>query len=193
MCDLSVSAITHAGISPTSHRPRLHGPPCTVGGPWSGAGSTRCSLSEGSPGRGRARRTPCARAGSGSGVTGRGRPSPASSCSDDVRAPRRWRAAVRLPRRPEARACARRPRHRRQRALLPGRRRLDGRLHRLPAATGRRAGDRARRRVTASWTGRLRNDPRVEVLERTNARHLDARTSFRTRPILRRSTSPSSR
>ena len=66
-----------------------------------------------------------------------------------------------------------RRRHRPRRAPLPGRRRLDRRLHRLPAAARRGA----RRRLDVAygeldWS--LRTDERVTVLERTNARSLAA-------------------
>ena len=61
------------------------------------------------------------------------------------------------------------------------RRRLDRRLHRLPAA----ARGRARRRLDVAYGElhwRLRNDPRVTVLERRNARDAARPTSFPTGP-----------
>ena len=57
-------------------------------------------------------------------------------------------------------------------APLPGRRRLDRRLHRLPARGGGRARRRPRRRLRRVLSWRLRGDPRVTVIERTNAREL---------------------
>ena len=63
------------------------------------------------------------------------------------RARGRAAAAFRLPRRREARERARRARRRRGRRRLPRRRRVDGRLHGLPAPARRGARDRARRRL----------------------------------------------
>ena len=79
---------------------------------------------------------------------------------------------VRLARRDQARQRARRDAG----STCAGRRALDvgastGRLHRLPAAARRPRGDRRGRRLR-ELDYRLRNDPRVAVLERTNARAL---------------------
>ena len=99
-------------------------------------------------------------------------------------------AAVRLARRREARARARRVRRRPGRARLPRRRRLDRRLHRRACSSAGAA------RVIALDVGygqlhpRLRGDPRVTVLERTNARDADA--SCRSRPSSSPATSRSS-
>ena len=57
-------------------------------------------------------------------------------------------------------------------ARLPRRRRLDRWLQRLPAAAGRRSGDRRSTSPTDRSTSSLRNDPRVTVIERLNAREL---------------------
>ena len=81
-------------------------------------------------------------------------------------------AAVRLARRAQARERARRVRRRPGRARLPRRRRVDRRLHRRPAPARRAAGDRARRRLRPAARSACRDDPRVTVLERTNARAL---------------------
>ena len=60
------------------------------------------------------------------------------------------------------------------------RRRVDRRLHRLPAAARRAPRRRARRRLRrARW--KLRQDERVTVIERANARHLTPASS-RSRP-----------
>ena len=56
---------------------------------------------------------------------------------------------------------------------LPGRRRLDRRLHRRAAARRARARWWRSTSATASWSGRLRNDPRVRVHDRTNIREID--------------------
>ena len=73
----------------------------------------------------------------------------------------------------QARQRARGARDRPRRAALPGRRRVDRRLHRLPAPARRGARGRRSTSPTASCTGALRTDPRVTVLERTNARALE--------------------
>ena len=73
---------------------------------------------------------------------------------------------------------------------LPRRRRVDRRLHRLPAPARRRARDRARRRLRPAPPSACATTHRVTVLERVNARHLP---ELRTRPSSSRATSRSSR
>ena len=175
MCDLCVSG--HTWSFSANRRARSHAParsrsrhvPLT---PWSGAGSTRCSPSAGSPARGPARRPRCARAGCGSGATDRRASKPSELVPRRRRAARRGGAALRLARRPEARAGARRPR-----ASTSG----GAPAWTSGASTGGFTDCLLRRgaaRVIALDVGygqldwRLRNDPRVEVLERVNAREL---------------------
>jgi 23S rRNA (cytidine1920-2'-O)/16S rRNA (cytidine1409-2'-O)-methyltransferase len=96
----------------------------------------------------------------------RSRPTSRSSCSG--RHPR-----FVGPGRREARGGAGPLRRRPGRTPLPGRRRVDGRLHRLPAAARRHRGGRRRRRLRQLHE-RLRSDARVRNLERTNIRDLAA-------------------
>ena len=106
-------------------------------------------------------------------------------------------AAPRPPRSSRAAASSSRTRSRRSASTvagraLPRRRRLDRRLHRLPAPARRRARDRARRGLRRAGLA-LRTDDRVTVLERVNARALTPdRAAVPARPG-RRSTSRSSR
>ena len=89
------------------------------------------------------------------------------------RAGRRRGSALRLARRAQARAT------RSTRSgidvdgpRLPRRRRLDRRLHRLPAAARRRPRDRARRRPRPARLARCGTTPASTVIERVNARDL---------------------
>ena len=159
---------------------------------WSGAGSTPCSLSAASPGS-RTSAAASVRAGRvGSAATAGGRRSPASSCPTTLELLVDGEPALRLPRRAQARARPRRPR-----IDVDGRSCLD-----VGASTGgftdcllqtrRRAGDRHRRRATGSSTGRFA----TTHASRCSSAPMPGtwrRTSFRTCPTLRRSTSPSSR
>ena len=123
---------------------------------------------------------PVAFAGSGVGAGGRGPAArweaarkPGQLVADDVKLEVVGAAAIRLARRYQARQRARRDRRRPRRPPRARRRRLDRRLHRLPAA----ARGRARRRLDVAYGElhwRLRNDPRVTVIERRNARDLRA-------------------
>ena len=94
------------------------------------------------------------------GADGARAPSPASSCADDVELARRRGPALRLARRHQARQRARRERARGRRPPLPRRRRLDRRLHRLPARSGRRARRRARRRLRRAQLAAARRPAR---------------------------------
>ena len=60
-----------------------------------------------------------------------------------------------------------------RRAAVPRRRRVHGRVHRLPAPARRAATWSRSTSPTASSHWRLRNDPRVTVIERRNARELE--------------------
>jgi hypothetical protein len=71
----------------------------------------------------------------------------------------RGRTPIRLAGRPEARACPRRPRNRRRGPIVPGRRRLHRRIHRLPTAAGSGAGCRRRRGLRAARLGASQRPP----------------------------------
>ena len=118
-----------------------------------------------------------------------------SNVGADARARGRSRAAVRLARRRQAADRARRLRRRPVGRALPRRRRLDGRLHRLPAAGAARL---AVMRASTSGAGqlheRLRQDPRVDGRSSgVNARALEPRRCRSPRDARGRSTSRSSR
>ena len=76
-----------------------------------------------------------------------------------------------LPRRREARRGLGRARRPRPRSCLPRCRRVHRRVHRRAPAARRRLGGRGRCRLRPA-RHRLASDPRVTVLDRTNARHL---------------------
>ena len=116
-----------------------------------------------------------------------------SKAGQQVAGGRRDRAdrqgAVRLARRREARPCAGRARRRSSREGLPRRRRLDRRLHGLPAPTRRPARDRARRRLRAARPEAARRRARDRARAGERAR---ADRAARSRPSWSSATSPSS-
>ena len=81
MCESSVSTVTHRlpGKEPDRRlESAVRISPMYRWRPWSGGASTRCSPSEGSPGRAQARRSRCGPGGSGSAAMGPGRRSRAA-------------------------------------------------------------------------------------------------------------------
>ena len=98
------------------------------------------------------------------------------------RAGRRLAAAVRLPRRGQARQRARRAGDRRDGPPGARRRRLDRRLHRLPAAAGRLARDRARRRLRRARLAAAQRRARHGDRARQRARGGARRAALRARP-----------
>ena len=105
----------------------------------------RCSPTAGLPGRGRARRPRCAPGGCGSGATARRASKPSQLIARDAELRRRRGAALRVARRDSSSRTGSTPWAIESPGSLPGRRRLDRRVHGLPAAARRGAGDRARR------------------------------------------------
>ena len=103
----------------------------------------------------------------------------------------RLRAALRLARRDQAGERAGGARDRRRRPRLPRRRRLDRRLHRLPAAARRRPGRRGRRRLRPDRPAAARGSAGDRDRAPQRPRD-DARPTCPSRPRWRRSTSPSS-
>ncbi len=125
---------------------------------------------------GRGHRRPGARR---SGPGARGQAGPARR--GRRRARRRGPAAVRLPRRGQARQRARRARGRGARPALPRRRRIDRRLHGLPAAARGGARRRARRGLRRARLGRTIGRPRDRDGARERARSRAADASLRPR------------
>ena len=148
------------------------------------AASTPCSPSVGSPPRATRR----GRVGAGRAGADRARRAVAHQAR--AAAPRGRRAGRRASRRRSSRAAASSSRTRSTRSTLdvagprlPRRRRLDRRLHRLPAAARRRAGDRARRRLRAARLAAAQGRPGDRDGARQRARPR-ARRRCRSQPEL---------